>query len=67
MGDMQQVSRAVDEDPYQLLQVDNRANVACEVGESLPEVNFIAPEPDELEAEMIRFKEWVDRIRRYGR
>ena len=32
-----------------------------------PEVNFIAPEPDELEAELTRFKDWVDRIKRYGR
>jgi hypothetical protein len=32
-----------------------------------PETNFIAPEPDELEAELTRFKDWVDRIRRYGR
>ena len=32
-----------------------------------PETNFIAPEPDELEAERTRFKEWVARIERYGR
>jgi hypothetical protein len=32
-----------------------------------PEVNFIAPEPDELEAELTRFKNWVERIKRYGR
>lgn len=32
-----------------------------------PEVNFIAPEPDELETELTRFKNWVDRIKRYGR
>jgi energy-coupling factor transporter ATP-binding protein EcfA2 len=32
-----------------------------------PEVNFMAPEPDELEAELTRFKDWVERIKRYGR
>lgn len=32
-----------------------------------PEVNFIAPEPDELEAELTRFKTWVERIKKYGR
>ncbi|MFD1826780.1 MULTISPECIES: AAA family ATPase [Mumia] len=32
-----------------------------------PETNFIAPEPDELEAELVRFKDWVARIKRYGR
>ncbi|WP_270256637.1 AAA family ATPase [Kocuria marina] len=30
-----------------------------------PETNFIAPEPDELEAELVRFKEWVRRIKGY--
>ncbi len=30
-----------------------------------PEVNFIAPEPDELEAELNRFKGWVGRIKSY--
>lgn len=30
-----------------------------------PETNFIAPEPDELEAELLRFTEWVDRIKKY--
>lgn len=30
-----------------------------------PEVNFVPPEPDELEAELTRFKDWVARIRRY--
>ena len=30
-----------------------------------PETNFTAPEPDELEAELTRFKEWVARIKRY--
>lgn len=30
-----------------------------------PEVNFVAPEPDELEAELVRFKEWVARIKKY--
>jgi hypothetical protein len=30
-----------------------------------PETNFIAPEPDELEAELNRFKAWVDRIKGY--
>ena len=30
-----------------------------------PETNFIAPEPDELEAELVRFKDWVARIKRY--
>ncbi|MFT4010833.1 MAG: DUF1192 family protein [Nocardioidaceae bacterium] len=30
-----------------------------------PETNFIAPEPDELEAELVRFKEWVSRIKSY--
>lgn len=32
-----------------------------------PEVNFVAPEPDDLEAELTRFKDWVERIKRYGR
>jgi energy-coupling factor transporter ATP-binding protein EcfA2 len=32
-----------------------------------PETNFIAPEPDELEAELDRFKEWVGRIKAYKR
>jgi energy-coupling factor transporter ATP-binding protein EcfA2 len=32
-----------------------------------PEVNFIAPEPDELEVELTRFKNWVERIKGYGR
>jgi hypothetical protein len=32
-----------------------------------PEVNFMAPELDELEAELARFKDWVERIKRYGR
>lgn len=32
-----------------------------------PEVNFIAPEPDELEAELTRFTGWVERLKRYGR
>jgi hypothetical protein len=30
-----------------------------------PEANFIAPEPDELEAELNRFKDWVARIKKY--
>lgn len=30
-----------------------------------PETNFIAPEPDELEPELARFREWVARIKRY--
>lgn len=30
-----------------------------------PETNFIAPEPDELEAELTRFKDWVARIKSY--
>lgn len=30
-----------------------------------PETNFIAPEPDELEAELARFKAWVARIKTY--
>lgn len=30
-----------------------------------PETNFIAPEPDELEAELDRFKDWVSRIKTY--
>lgn len=30
-----------------------------------PETNFIAPEPDELEAELTRFKDWVKRIKDY--
>ena len=30
-----------------------------------PEVNFVAPEPDELEAELERFKAWVARIKTY--
>ena len=30
-----------------------------------PETNFIAPEPDELEAELTRFKDWVARIKKY--
>jgi energy-coupling factor transporter ATP-binding protein EcfA2 len=30
-----------------------------------PETNFIAPEPDELEAELIRFTDWVTRIKGY--
>jgi hypothetical protein len=30
-----------------------------------PETNFIAPEPDELELELDRFKAWVDRIKGY--
>lgn len=30
-----------------------------------PETNFIAPEPDELEAELTRFKDWVARIKAY--
>lgn len=30
-----------------------------------PETNFIAPEPDELEVELDRFKAWVDRIKGY--
>lgn len=30
-------------------------------------VNFIAPEPDERDAELTRFKTWVVRIKRYGR
>lgn len=30
-----------------------------------PETNFIAPEPDELEAELTRFKDWVTRIKGY--
>lgn len=30
-----------------------------------PEVNFVAPEPDELEVELNRFKDWVARIKRY--
>lgn len=30
-----------------------------------PETNFIAPEPDELEAELSRFKKWFKRIRAY--
>lgn len=32
-----------------------------------PETNFIAPEPDELEVELNRFKDWVARIKRYKR
>lgn len=30
-----------------------------------PEVNFVPPEPDELEAELTRFKGWVARIKGY--
>jgi hypothetical protein len=30
-----------------------------------PETNFVPPEPDELEAELTRFKEWVDRLKKY--
>jgi hypothetical protein len=30
-----------------------------------PETNFVAPEPDELEAELSRFKDWVARIKKY--
>lgn len=30
-----------------------------------PETNFMAPEPDELEAELARFKGWVARIKAY--
>lgn len=30
-----------------------------------PETNFIAPEPDELETELTRFKDWVRRIKDY--
>jgi len=30
-----------------------------------PETNFVAPEPDELEVELNRFKAWVDRIKSY--
>lgn len=30
-----------------------------------PEVNFTPPEPDELEGELTRFKEWVARIKGY--
>lgn len=30
-----------------------------------PETNFVAPEPDELEAELARFKDWVARIKKY--
>lgn len=30
-----------------------------------PEVNFVAPDPDELEAELVRFQAWVARIRTY--
>jgi len=30
-----------------------------------PEANFIAPEPDELEAELNRFKDWIARIKKY--
>lgn len=30
-----------------------------------PETNFIAPEPDELGAELTRFKDWVKRIKDY--
>lgn len=30
-----------------------------------PETNFVAPEPDELEAELTRFKEWFARIKGY--
>jgi hypothetical protein len=30
-----------------------------------PETNFIAPEPDELEAELTRFKDWIARIKKY--
>lgn len=32
-----------------------------------PEVNFIAPEPDELEVELTRFTSWIQRMKRYGR
>lgn len=32
-----------------------------------PDTNFIAPEPDELEAELTRFKDWVKRIKGYKR
>ncbi|WP_281964745.1 AAA family ATPase [Serinicoccus marinus] len=30
-----------------------------------PETNFMAPEPDELESELNRFKQWVARIKKY--
>ena len=30
-----------------------------------PETNFVAPEPDELEAELTRFKAWAKRIKDY--
>ena len=32
-----------------------------------PEVNFVAPEPDELQVELTRFTAWTDRVKRYGR
>lgn len=30
-----------------------------------PETNFVAPEPDELETELTRFKEWSERLKKY--
>ena len=30
-----------------------------------PSINYVAPEPDELEAELNRFREWFGRIRGY--
>jgi hypothetical protein len=30
-----------------------------------PETNFVAPEPDELEAELTRFKDWFGRVKGY--
>jgi energy-coupling factor transporter ATP-binding protein EcfA2 len=30
-----------------------------------PETNFVAPEPDELAAELVRFRDWVKRIKAY--
>lgn len=30
-----------------------------------PETNFVAPEPDELEVELTRFKDWFTRIKGY--
>lgn len=30
-----------------------------------PEINFVPPEPDEMESELIRFSKWFDRIKTY--
>jgi hypothetical protein len=30
-----------------------------------PEINCVAPDPDELESELLRLKEWVKRIKGY--